>query len=137
MPAGADRVLLQEDADVAGAQVTARDLPPPGRHIRARGFDFNAGDLLLTRGTPMTPGRIALALAAGHGQVMVPRRVRVAVMDSGDELAPDPANCAAHQVPASNAAMIAAMLAPLGCEVTRLGPVPDTRAALAAALAAG
>jgi len=135
VPAGADRVLLQEDADVAGAQVTARDLPPPGRHIRARGFDFNAGDLLLTRGTPMTPGRIALALAAGHGQVMVPRRVRVAVMDSGDELAPDPSNCAAHQVPASNAAMIAAMLAPLGCEVTRLGPVPDTRAALAAALA--
>lgn len=135
VPAGADRVLLQEDADVAGAQVTARDLPPPGRHIRARGFDFNAGDLLLTRGTPMTPGRIALALAAGHGQVMAARRVRVAVMDSGDELAPDPANCAAHQVPASNAAMIAAMLAPLGCEVTRLGPVPDTRAALAAALA--
>jgi molybdopterin molybdotransferase len=31
--------------------------------------------------------------------------------------------------------MIAAMLAPLGCEVTRLGPVPDRREALAAALA--
>lgn len=135
VPAGADRVLLQEDADVAGAQITARDLPPPGRHIRARGFDFNAGDVLLTRGTVMTPGRIALALAAGHGQVMAARRVRVAVMDSGDELASDPAHCAAHQVPASNAAMIAAMLAPLGCDIVRLGPVADNHAALAAALA--
>lgn len=135
VPEGADRVLLQEDAVVAEERVTATELPPPGRHIRTRGFDFNAGDLLLARGTLMTAGRIALALAAGHGQVMVPRRLRVAVMDSGDELAPDPANCAAHQVPASNAAMIAAMLAPLECEVTRLGPVPDTHAALAVALA--
>jgi molybdopterin molybdotransferase len=135
VPAGADRVLMQEDAVREGDRVTATDLPPSGRHIRARGFDFNAGDLLLTRGTQMTPGRIALTLAAGHGQVMVPRRVRVAVMDSGDELAPDPSNCAPHQVPASNAAMIAAMLAPLGCEVTRLGPVPDTHTALTAALA--
>lgn len=135
VPEGADRVLLQEDADIAGAQVSARDLPPPGRHIRARGFDFHAGDVLLTRGMIMTPGRIALALAAGHGQITAPRRVRVAVMDSGDELSADPANCAAHQIPASNAAMIAAMLAPLGCEVMRLGPVPDSRAALAAAIA--
>ncbi|MDP5103355.1 MAG: molybdopterin molybdotransferase MoeA [Erythrobacter sp.] len=135
VPAGADRVLLQEDAAVAEGQVTTADAPPPGRHIRSRGFDFGAGDVLLTRGTPMTPGRIALALAAGHRRVTTARRVRVAVMDSGDELAPDPAHCAPHQVPASNAAMIAAMLAPLGCEVARIGPVPDDHAALAAALA--
>jgi len=135
VPAGADRVLLQEDAERAGDTITATELPPPGRHIRPRGFDFGEGDLLLAKGTCITPGRLALALAAGHGQLCVTRRVRVAVMDSGDELASDPANCAPHQIPASNAAMIAGMLAPLGCEVTRLGPVPDDRDALAAALA--
>ncbi len=135
VPAGADRVLLQEDAVVDGASIAASELPPPGRHIRARGFDFREGDLVLARGTRLTPGRLALALAAGHGTLAVTRRARVAVMDSGDELARDPAACLPHQVPASNAAMIAAMLAPLGCEVIRLGPVPDDRAALAAALA--
>lgn len=136
VPNGADRILLQEDAEVAGGAVTARDCPPPGRHIRPRGFDFGAGDVLLTRGTVMTAGRIALALAAGHGAVSVSRRVRVAVMDSGDELAPDAARCLPHQVPASNGAMIAAMLAPLGCDVQRIGPVPDDMATLADALAA-
>lgn len=136
VPAGADRVLLQEDAAVADGWITATELPPPGRHIRARGFDFNAGDLLLTRGTRMTAGRIALALAAGHGQVMTPRPLRVAVMDSGDELSADPATCAPHQIPASNGAMIAALLAPLGCTVQRLGPVRDDMDALGAALAA-
>jgi molybdopterin molybdotransferase len=135
VPQGATRVLLQEDAAVTAGSVTATDCPPPGRHIRARGFDFNAGDLLLTRGTRFTPGRLALTRAAGHGQVTVPRAVRVAVIDSGDELSPDPANCLPHQIPASNGAMIAAMLAPLGCEVQRIGPVRDDRAALAAALA--
>ena len=135
VPAGADRVLLQEDALREGDAVTATELPPPGRHIRARGFDFHAEDLLLAKGTRLTPARLALALAGGHGALRVTRRVRVAVMDSGDELAGDPAACAPHQIPASNAAMIAAMLAPLGCEVTRIGPVPDDGEALAAALA--
>jgi len=135
VPPGADRVLLQEDAlDEAGI-ITATEMPPPGRHIRARGFDFHTEDLLLARGTLLTPARIALALAAGHGEVTVARRVHVAVMDSGDELSADPAACLPHQIPASNAAMIAAMLAPLGCDVTRIGPVPDDRTALAEALA--
>lgn len=134
VPTGADRVLLQEDAEDNAGQIRASELPPPGRHIRARGFDFHAGDLLLARGTPITPARLALALASGHATVTVARRLRVAVMDSGDELAVDPAACLPHQIPASNAAMIAAMLAPLGCEVTRIGPVPDDRGALADAL---
>lgn len=136
VPPGADRVLLQEDALDEVGLVTAIEMPPPGRHIRARGFDFHESDLLLERGTRLTPARIALALAAGHGELAVARRVKVAVMDSGDELSPDPAACLPHQIPASNAAMIAAMLAPLGCDITRIGPVPDDRTALAEALVA-
>lgn len=135
VPDGADRVLLQENASVIGTTVTTNAPPPPGRHIRAQGFDFRSGDSLLTRGTLMTPARIALTLGAGHARVMAPRRLQIAVMDSGDELASDPAVCGMHQLPASNAAMITAMLAPLGCAVTRIGPVRDDRAAIAAALA--
>lgn len=135
VPEGADRVLLQEDAVREGDTVTATELPPPGRNIRLRGFDFTAGDLLLSRGTRLTPTRLALSLTAGHAQVAVTRRPRVAVMDSGDELSADPAACLPHQIPASNAAMIAAMIAPFGCDVTLIGPVPDDSEALAAALA--
>ncbi|AOL94918.1 molybdopterin molybdotransferase MoeA [Porphyrobacter sp. LM 6] len=134
VPDGADRVLLQEDAGVEGGIVTATEYPPAGRHIRRRGFDFVEGTRLLTRGTRINAGRIALALSAGRGEVSVARRVTVAVLDSGDELAADPAHCLPHQIPASNGAMIAAMLAPLGCEVLRLGPVGDDMAALAGAL---
>lgn len=134
VPDGGTRVLLQEDAAVEDGMVSTTEIPPTGRHIRLRGFDFHADDLLLPRGTRLNAGRIALALAGGHGSVSVTRPVRVAVLDSGDELAADPANCLPHQIPASNGAMIAAMLAPLGCEVLRLGPVGDDMAALEDAL---
>jgi molybdopterin molybdotransferase len=135
VPAGADRVLLQEDAIVAGDQVSATELPPPQRHIRPRGFDFAEGDLLLKNGTRLTPASIALAIAAGRTTVEAARLPRIAILDTGDELAANPAECGSHQIPASNGAMLAAMLVSLGCEVMRLGPVGDDRAALADALA--
>ena len=75
-----------------------------------------------------------MALSAGHSQLEVHRAPLVAILDSGDELAADPTDMDANQIPASNGAMIAAMLHQLGCETTRLGPVPDDHAALAKAL---
>ena len=73
--------------------------------------------------------------AAGHRLVAVRRLPRIALIDSGDELASDPTACAVHQIPASNGVMLAALAASaLPCTVTRLGPVADTMAALARAL---
>ena len=135
VPPGAGRILMQEDAVDTDGIIAATEVPPPGRHIRPRGLDFHAGDRLLARGTRLTPAAIALALAGGHAALPVTRTLRVAVLDSGDELSADPAACLPHQIPASNGAMIAAMLGEWGCAVQRIGPVPDDRAALAAALA--
>ncbi|KEO91505.1 molybdopterin biosynthesis protein [Erythrobacter longus] len=134
MPEGADRVLLQEDATRQGERIAANEAPVPDRHIRRRGFDFQKGDTLLTAGTVMGPAHIALALSGGHAKVPVVRLPKVAVLDSGDELAADPANCAPDQIPASNGAMIAAMVAPLVGEPMRIGPVADEMDALASAL---
>lgn len=135
VPSGADRILIQENAQVDGEAVTCfQDFPNAMRHIRQRGFDFSAGDTVLNAGTHIGPAQLALAIGAGHASLNVRRAPKVAVLDSGDELVADPAHCAEHQIPASNGAMIAAMLAELGCEVVRLGPVPDDREALASAL---
>jgi molybdopterin molybdotransferase len=134
VPQGADRVLLQEDADLAGDNVSCAEMPPPLRHIRQRGFDFGAGDQVLPRGTRLTPASLALAIAAGRSTLAVARTPRIAILDTGDELAADPAHCAPHQIPASNGAMLAAMVAPLWCNVARLGPVGDDLGALRSAL---
>ncbi|MFW5633311.1 MAG: gephyrin-like molybdotransferase Glp [Erythrobacter sp.] len=134
MPQGADRVLLKEDALVDHGTVRCAQMPPAGSHVRRRGFDFEQDSTVLSKGTVLGPAQIALALAAGHARCAVAAVPRVAVLDSGDELVRDPAACGPGQVPASNGAMLAAQLAPLGVRAVRLGPVADTLEALAAAL---
>ena len=135
MPKWADRVLIQEEAELLLPDlVHTREIPPSGRHVRKRGFDFSEGDVVLPAGTQIGPAQLALAISAGHAQLTVRAAPTVAVLDSGDELAADPEACADHQIPASNGAMLGAMLAKLGCKVRRIGPVPDDMDALTSAL---
>lgn len=136
MPQGSDRVLIQENAEVADRTVSCTcNMPEAGKHVRQRGFDFAKGDRVLTAGTRIGPAQIAVALSAGHDCLTVHRLPRVAVLDSGDELSSSAANCRPDQIPASNGVMLAAMLSTLGCEVSRIGPVADDLSALADALA--
>jgi len=136
MPDGADAVLLQENADRTGDSLSLNgEGDPSPRHIRRAGFDFALGDTVFEAGKPIGPAQLALALSAGHATLEVHRLPRLAIIDSGDELAADPASCALHQTPASNGAMLAAMAAPLAGRIDRSGPVPDRLDALASALA--
>jgi molybdopterin molybdotransferase len=139
MPAGARAVILQEDLSRRADTITLTGYPPEPlhRHIRRCGMDFAEGSVLLPAGTRIGPAQIALGIAAGHTHLPVHRAARVAVLDSGDELARPGEACPAHRIPASNGAMLAAMVAAtVPCEIARLGPVPDRLEALAAALAA-
>ncbi|WP_156839239.1 molybdopterin molybdotransferase MoeA [Novosphingobium aquimarinum] len=136
MPADAGAVLLQEDiARESDAIRFIGELPePPDKHIRRCGLDFREGQVVLPAGIRIGPAQAALAIAAGHKHMPVPRRPRVSVIDSGDELAADPDLCAKHQIPASNALMLTAMVRGLPVDATRFGPVPDTMDALAETL---
>jgi molybdopterin molybdotransferase len=135
LPRDAHAVILQEDLARDGDRITLTGSSPmpPSKHIRPCGMDFFEGEQVLPAGAAIGPAQLALAISAGHRQVTVCRRPRVVVMDSGDELAADPEACAGHQIPASNGAMLAGMARYLPCDVRRLGPVPDTRDALASA----
>lgn len=136
MPDGAGAVLLQENARRDGPHLALNGKgDPTPRHIRRAGFDFREGDEVLPAGIRIGAPQIALAVAAGHGTLTVTRLPSLAVIDSGDELAADPADCPPHRIPASNGAMLAAMAATHAGEIRRIGPVADTGAALAAALA--
>jgi molybdopterin molybdotransferase len=135
MPVGAGLVLLQENATREGDQLRLNgEGEPSARHIRRTGFDFATGQVVLQAGTLVRPPQLAVALSAGHAALPVHRLPSVAVIDSGDELSADPANCLPHQIPASNGAMIEAMVRPYAAQVQRIGPVADSAAALALAL---
>ena len=136
LPEGADAVLLQEDCRRDGDRLELSQAPSQRANIRKTGMDFAAGQELLPRGIRLGPAQIGLTLTAGHRFVVVHRRVRLAVLDTGDELAADPERCAAHQIPASNGAVLAAMAAACPCEVSHDAPVGDCLESLVAAFEA-
>lgn len=87
IPAGADCVIMQEYAERDGDKVRFSEGYGPARHIREAGSDFRAGDILLKRGTRLSPRAIISAAAADVAAVEVFARPRIAVIATGDELA--------------------------------------------------
>jgi molybdopterin molybdotransferase len=88
VPAGADRIVIQEMAVRDGDAVTIADASGPARHIRPRGSDFRAGDRLLETGRRLDPRALVAAAAADVAEVETWRRPAVLVLGTGDELAP-------------------------------------------------
>lgn len=138
MPEGADTVLIQEEAGRDGDLLSLTGEGPPGRgaHVRLRGSDFNTGAALIASGERLTPARIALAAIGGHGTLMVRRRPRIALLSTGDELVVPGAATAGARLPASNAPMLATLLAGLPVQVEDRGIVPDRLEALVEAFRA-
>ena len=137
VPDGGECVLLQEDCAREGDTLRHLEaLPARWRHVRRAGLDFGKSDGLLPAGTQIGAAQLALAIAAGHQHLAVRRKVRLTIIDCGDELVRPGVPDAAHHLPASNAPMLAALAAGLPVEIRRLGPIPDRLDALAEAFEA-
>lgn len=136
VPAGADAILLQEDATEADGAVTVQEAVAQGRWIRRRGLDFAAGDTLLPAGRKLTARDVGLAAAANHPWVTVRRRPRIGILATGDEIALPGEPIPAGGIVSSNAHALAALVRAAGGEPLVLPIAPDDRDAIAAAAAA-
>jgi molybdopterin molybdotransferase len=136
VPAGADTVVMQEDAIRDGDRVTFTG-GRRGAHIRLKGLDFNAEVVGLAAGTLLDPRKLALAAAMNHERVPVHRRPRVAILSTGDELIEPGMVPGPGQIVSSNALSIAALVRREGALATNLGisadRLDDTLAAIAKA----
>ena len=138
MPDDADTVLVQEEAAREGdaLRLTGEGPPQLGRNTRRKGLDFTVGDRLIAAGERLTPARLAVAATGGHGTLPVRRRVRVALVATGDELVAPGTPVEGVVLPESNRLMLAAMLADLPVEIVDLGILPDDLPTLTRAFAA-
>lgn len=134
LPMGADAILIQENALLDGAHISAGPDPlPAGKHVRNAASDFASGAVLLKTGAAIGASQAAVAVLGGHDRLPVRRRVKVAILSTGNELVPPGTPAPPGSLPASNGPMLAAMLANLPCEIIDLGIVPDDLAAITAA----
>jgi molybdopterin molybdotransferase len=132
MPPGADTVLLQEDATAASNTVTVHADCQPGKHIRKRGQDFAAGDLLIPAGRRLSARDIGLAAAANHPWLAVHRRPRIAILSTGDEISMPGEPIGPGGIVSSNAHALAALIGACGGAPIILPIAADDRTAIAA-----
>ncbi len=125
IPQGADTVVIQEFTKRDGDGVEVEKSTVKGRHIRAQGLDFKAGDALLAAGHRLTARDLALAAAMNHPRVPVHRRPKIAVLATGDELVQPGTQPAPGQIVSSNSFALAALARAEGADVTDLGIVGD------------
>ena len=130
MPAGADAVVMFEDAQDGGTTVT---LPAArrGANLRHAGEDVAIGELALAAGTRLGPGELMLLAALGCATVKVARRPQVALLATGDELVSITMVPGPGQLVDSSAYGLRANIAAAGGVAHYLGAVGDDPAELA------
>jgi molybdopterin molybdotransferase len=124
-------VVREESTELRGDRVRFRHDAHPGENVRPAGEDVAAGGEALPAGTRLGPRQVALLEAVGCEAVLVHRRVRVAVVATGDEVV-------RGRTPDSNGTALAGSLAECGFEVRRSAVGDDVdalRGAVGAALA--
>ena len=131
VPAGADSILLQEDAEAADGAVLVKEGVTAGRWVRKRGLDFAEGETLLAQGRRLTARDIGLAAASNNPWLAVHRRPRIGILATGDEIALPGDPIPAGGIVSSNAHALAALIRAGGGEPIVLPIAPDDASAIA------
>lgn len=134
VPAGYDRVVIQENVQREGDQIKA---PEAGNNlnIRLQGNDFKFDSEFFPR-TPLSPANLGLIAAMNVPRVTVARRPRVAILAGGDELVSPGSTLRPGQIVSSNDIAIAALAQEVGAETTILPIARDTEESLREGFAA-
>jgi len=130
MPLGADTVVMQEDVSViqttdSQSTVTFPSDCKAGGNWRPKGEDVKAGEIIINKGQQIRPQDIGLAAAAGHAQLKVYTKVKVALFSTGNEVYELGEELPEDGIYDVNRHLLKALLTSLHCEVTDLGILAD------------
>ena len=106
MPLGCDIVVPREEICEEGEgviKVSDEFDAQSGKYLHRKGTDCGAGDELVLSGTKLGPNEIAVAASCGYQQLTVTRKIKVLIIDTGDELVEIGEPIEPHQIRRSNA----------------------------------
>lgn len=134
MPEGADCVVPYELVERAGRQVQIRAVVAAGQNMRGATDDYAPGQHALAAGRALDAGALAVIAGFGLQHIAVRRRPRIALVVTGTELQVAGGVLGFGQIFDSNSALVRALLAAHGDELSIHGPLRDHRALIAATL---
>jgi molybdopterin molybdotransferase len=136
LPPGADAVVMQERTRTMGGEVLIEEAGVrPGQNLLRRGGEMRAGEVVLTRGSILSPARLGLLASLGKSRVRVTRQPRVVIVPTGNELVDPTERPGPGQIRNSNSVMLEALTRQERARVASRAIVGDDLPELCAALA--
>jgi molybdopterin molybdotransferase len=130
LPPGTDAIAMIETAETLGEYVLVNSAVTPGTGVVYRGEDAKAGAVVIKAGQLLSSRHIGALAALGYGTLTVKRRIKCAVISTGDELVP--IEC--EGIRDVNSHMLCAQAEAFGCEVCSYGICPDDGVKLTAVI---
>ena len=127
VPPGCDGVVPIEETEDLGDRVIVREPVKKGQHIRVTAEDVAAGETIISAGTLLRSPEISMLASFGRALVPVYRRVRVAILSTGDELVELGEPLAPGKIINSNILSMASAVREIGAEPLLLGIARDNR----------
>jgi molybdopterin molybdotransferase len=128
MPPGTDTVAMNEEVQASADAVVLERPLRPFSNRRLAGEDIRAGQELFDAGLILRPAHVGVAAELGLARLPVFRRLRVALLSSGDELHEPGRDLPHGGVFDANRFILRALLRQLPVEVEDLGIVADEAA---------
>jgi molybdopterin molybdotransferase len=125
VPEGADAVVMIEYTVRKGETVAVERTVEAGDNIVPQGVEACAGEVLLTPGSRIDHGAIAVAASVGLAEIRVYAKPRVAILASGDEIVGITEQPSPGQIRNSNTYSLAAQVRSAGGEPVLLPIAPD------------
>ena len=136
LPDGTDAVVMREDTEGTGVEVRLLRGVAAGHNVRRRGEHVRAGEAVLLTGRRLRSHDLWLAASVGVDLVAVLRRLRVAILSTGDELVDAPSPLTGSSTYDGNRPLLVAMVAHAGADPIDLGISSDSDADYSARLEA-
>ena len=125
MPKGADSILQIELTSSDGKTVTLQQ-PSMKHFVRKKGENLEEGQISLYSGTHLTPSKVGLCATMGHKSVAVVKKLKVAIISTGDELKQPGEKLNHGEIYESNSFGLAGLIKWLGHEPIRMHSVGDS-----------
>ena len=135
MPEGADTCVMQEDTSLDGNTVIIPKGLKPGANTRKAGEDVKADQIMLRPGERLRPQDVAAIASTGSDKVEVYRRLKVALISTGDEVVRPGNPLGDGQVYDSNHHLLRGLLGTSGAQPVDYGVIADRREDVEAAVA--
>lgn len=117
LPLGADTVVMQEQCDVINQQVSINAPVKAGQNVMYRAENLSHGQTIFKVGTRLQAHHLGIAASQGRDSLQVYKPIRVALINSGDELVMPGQALEGGQIYNSNYFTLLGLLQGLGCEV--------------------